>query len=72
MSELQQYLPKSTVDFIRGQIVRSQRMKTGVYWTILDKMLVLSIFYHSRKAYKIIGKRFAIQSKRTMQSFAKI
>ena len=27
VSELQQYLPKSTVDFIRGQIVKSQCMK---------------------------------------------
>ena len=67
VSELQQYLPKSTVDFIRGQIVRSQRMKTGARWTISDKMLALSIFYHSRKAYKIIGKLFAMPSKRTLQ-----
>ena len=34
VSELQQYLPKSTVDFIRGQIVRSQHIKTGVRWVI--------------------------------------
>ena len=44
VSELQQYLPKYIMDFIRGQIVRSQRMKTGVRWTISDKMLALSIF----------------------------
>ena len=62
LSELQQYLPKSTVDFIRGQIMRSQRMKTGVHWTISDQMLALIIFYHSRKAHKIIGRLSAMPS----------
>ena len=67
LSELQQCLPKFTVDFIRVQIVRSQRMKTGVHWTVSDKMLALSIFYHSHKASKIIGKLFAMPSKCSLQ-----
>ena len=67
VTQLEQYLPKTTVDFIRGQVIRSERMKPGVRWSLQDKMLALSIFYHSRKAYKIIGKIFAMPSKRTLQ-----
>ena len=67
VTELEQYLPKTTVDFIRAQVVRSQRIKTGVRWSLQDKMLALSIFYHSRKAYKIVAGIFPMPSKRTLQ-----
>ena len=45
----------------------SEIMKPGVRWSLQDKMLALSIFYHSRKAYTIIGNSCAMPSKRTIQ-----
>ena len=67
VTQLEQYLPKTTVDLIRGQVIRPERMKPRVRWSLQDNMLALSIFYHSRKAYTIIGKIFAMPSKRTLQ-----
>ena len=36
-------------------------------YAITDKMMALSIFYQSRKAYKVLSKLFALLSKQTLQ-----
>ena len=36
-------------------------------YALADKMLALSIFYQSRKAYRILSKLFALPSKKTLQ-----
>ena len=50
MSQLSPYLPDNTISFIETQIRMSKRSKHGKQWSISDKMLALSIFYHSQKA----------------------
>ena len=50
ISPLSVYLTSDTILFIETQFRMSQRKKQGHRWAIKDKMLALSIFYHSRKA----------------------
>ena len=64
--QLKEYLPSETVSFIETQIRMSQRSKHGKRWTIKDKTLALSIFYHSRKAYRLLSKIFCLPSKSTL------
>ena len=66
INSLSQYLPLETVKFITTQIKMSGRNKKGMRWPIHDKMLALSIYFHSRKAYKLLGKVFNLPSKRTL------
>ena len=45
----------------------SQRKSKKAYrWKLKDKMLALSIFFHSRKAYKILSQVFILPSKGTL------
>ena len=37
--------------FIESQVQMSQRSKYAYRWKVKDKMLALSILFHSRKAY---------------------
>lgn len=66
ISQLSVYLPSDTILFIETQIRMSQRKKQGHRWAIKDKMLALSIFYHSRKAYRLLSKLFCLPSKSTL------
>ena len=56
-----------TVNFIKRQILLHQSKKTHRRYAVSDKMMALSIFYQSRKAYGILLKLFALPSKRTLQ-----
>ena len=66
MSQLSCYLPNDTLAFIETQIRMSRRSKQGKRWSITDKTLALSIFYHSRKAYRLLSKLFCLPSKSTL------
>lgn len=66
VNQVREYLPENTTNFIRTQMEMSTRSAKGRRWPVKDKMLALSIFYHSRKAYKILGKFFHLPSKRTL------
>ena len=57
-------LPDNTISFIETQIQMSKQSKHAKRWSISDKMLVLSIFYHSRKAYCLPSKSTLLRSLR--------
>ena len=66
--ELDGLLPEETAKFVKSQIIANQRKsKSGNRWTLSDKMFALSIFYHSRKAYRILQKLFVLPSKTTLK-----
>ena len=67
IAELNGYLPSQTVKFIERQILLHQSITAQHRYAIADKMMALSIFYQSRKAYRIFSKLFALPSKRTLQ-----
>ena len=67
LNTLKQYLPKRTMDFISTQVQMSKRSPKGLRWSPKDKMFAISIFYHSRKAYEIMGDMFRLPSARTLQ-----
>ena len=53
--------------FIESQVQMSQRSKYAYRWKVKDKMLALSILFHSRKAFKILSCFFILPSIRTLQ-----
>ena len=53
--------------FIESQVQMSQRSMYAYRWKVKDKMLALSILFHSRKAYKILSHFFILPSIRTLQ-----
>ena len=61
-----EYLPPDTVSFIESQVEMSKRCKRAYRWKTRDKMIDLSIFFHSRKVYKILSKLFVLPSKSTL------
>ena len=63
---LSKYLPSNTVAFIESQATMSQRSKMGYRWNPKDKMIALSIFFHSRKVYKILSQLFILPSQSTL------
>ena len=67
ISQLKCHLPLETVNFIERQIKLHKSKTSHRRYAITDKMLALSIFYQSRKAYKILSKLFALPSKSTLQ-----
>ena len=67
ITQLKVYLPIQTVNFIGRQILLHQSKTAGRRYAITDKMMALSIFYQSQKAYKILLKLFALPSKRILQ-----
>ena len=55
------------MSFIESQVQISQRSKYAYRWKVKDKMLALSILFHSRKAYQILSCFFILPSIRTLQ-----
>ena len=64
---IKQYLPSQIMAFIESQVQMSQRSKYAYRWKVKDKMLALSILFHSRKAYKILSHFFILPSIKTLQ-----
>ena len=70
--KLDNLLPEHTASFIRSQIkVNQLKKREGMRWSLKDKMFALSVFYHSRKAYRILGKLFTLPSKSTLTKLLK-
>ena len=63
---LSEYLSPDTFSFIESQVKMSKRSRHAYRWKTEDKMLALSIFFHSRKAYKILSQLFILPSVRTL------
>ena len=63
---LSQYLSPDTFSFIESQVKMSKRSRHAYRWKTEDKMLALSIFFYSRKAYKILSQLFILPSVRTL------
>lgn len=60
-------LAENTLTFLEEQLRLCQKKKNGYRYTIKDKMLALSIYYQSSKAYKLLRKIFILPSKSTIQ-----
>ena len=60
-------LSDTTVSFLEGRIRLCQKKKQGYRYAVRDKMLTLSIYYQSRKAYKLLSKIFILPSRSTLQ-----
>jgi len=67
IEELSNHLPPSTVSFLKTQIKMGLVSKQGRRWTVDEKMFAMSIFYQSRKCYKLLRKIFCLPSERTLQ-----
>ena len=64
---LDKLLPSKTAKFVKSQITAHKRKSSfGNRWTLNDKMFALSIFYHSRKAYRLLRNLFILPSKSTL------
>ena len=63
---LSQYLSPDTFSFIESQVKMSKRSRHAYRLKTGDKMLALSIFFHSRKAYKILSQLFILPLVRTL------
>ena len=63
---LSEYSSPDTFSFIESQVKMSKRSRHAYRWKTEDKMLALSIFFHSRKAYKILSQLFILLSVRTL------
>lgn len=61
-------LSENTLAFFEGQIRLCQKKKSGYRYAVKDKMLALSIYYQSRKAYKLLRKIFILPSRSTIQA----
>ena len=61
-----EYLQPDTVSFIESQVEMSKWCKSTYRLKMKDKMIALSIFFHSRKVYKILSKLFILPSKSTL------
>lgn len=65
--QLDKLLPSQAANFVKSQIkVNLLRSKQRMRWSLQDKLFALSVFYHSRKAYRILGKLFALPCKSTL------
>lgn len=67
VAELSKHLPPSTVSFVKTQIAMGLVSKHGRRWTVDEKMFAMSVFYQSRKSYKLLENIFCLPSKRTLQ-----
>ena len=67
LSELERLLPSATYNFVRSQVRMSLVQKQGRRWSPKDKLFAMSVFYQSRKAYKLLQKIFILPSQRTLQ-----
>ena len=59
LSELRAFLPENSMNFIETQIKMSMVKNHGQRWYLKDKLFAMSIFYQSRKAYKLLKKLFS-------------
>ena len=72
MAQLKQYLPIDTVKFIERQIILHESHVHQRRYATIDKMMALSIFYQSRKAYQLAFKTFCITLQENItEKFAK-
>ena len=67
IAQLKEYLPLETISFIERQLALHKVTKAQCRYAVKDKMMALSIFYQSRKAYNLLSKLFALPSKWTLQ-----
>lgn len=66
-TKLDKLLPTDAARFVMSQIrVHQLKNKKGMRWTLSDKMFALSVYYHSRKAYRLLGKLFTLPCKTTL------
>lgn len=61
------YLEKMPLAFFSSQIKMSQRKKKGERWTENDKLIALSIYYQSPKAYRFLCKLFRLPTTRSIR-----
>ena len=67
MTTIKAFLPCQTFSFIEWQVTKSKlKSKSAYRWKTEDKLLALSIFFHSRKAYQVLSKLFILPSKSTL------
>ena len=67
MECIKHYVSPKTHSFISSQVKMSQKAsKHGYRWKVEDKMLALSIFFHSRKVYKVLSHLFILPSESTL------
>ena len=67
MNTIKAFLPCQTFSFIESQVTKSKlKSKSAYRWKTEDKLLALSIFFHSRKAYQVLSKLFILPSKSTL------
>ena len=68
LKQIEILLPRETARFINQKIKLHNRrgVKNGHRWTIKDNLFFLSIFYHSRKAYKLLRNIFMLPSRSTL------
>ena len=67
MNTIKTFLPCQTFSFIESQDTKSKlKSKSAYRWKTEDKLLALSIFFHSRKAYQVLSKLFILPSKSTL------
>lgn len=64
---LKEFFPETTANFISNQMMMTLRQSKGYRWSHKDKMIALSIYYCSQKAYAILKKLFNLPSKSTLQ-----
>ena len=66
VSTISEFLPTETVSFIESQLNCADKKPKGRRWTFKDKSVALSIYFHSKRAYKVLGKIFKLPSKSTL------
>jgi hypothetical protein len=68
-SKLDKVLPAESAKFVKSQIQIHQRKSSrGNKWMPKDKMFALSVFYHSRKVYRLLCRLCPMPSKTTLLS----
>ena len=68
LSCLKGYLPSDSFAFTESQVVKAQKKsKHRYWWNTKEKVLALSIYFHSKKAYCILSRLFVLPSMRTLQ-----
>lgn len=72
IKELYDFLPKSTASFVETQLRVADKHKHGRRWTDSDKVLAITLYHSSHKAYRLLKKVFTLPSvsllKQTMRN----
>ena len=63
-------VPHHVYEFISAQLtaISTKKGPQGRRWTSTSKKVALSIYYHSRKAYRLLRKLFVLPHRTTLQS----